>query len=63
MILLSKCKRLQATLGAKRTEWTKTETTAQPQCHRALEGPFRILMWGRLFKQTADGLGEGLHSI
>lgn len=32
MILLSKCKWLEAMLGAKNTEWTETKTTAQPQC-------------------------------
>lgn len=46
MILLSKCKWLEAMLGAKNTEWTETRITAQPQC-QASEGPFRILMWGR----------------
>lgn len=46
MILLSKCKWLEAMLGAKNTEWTETQTTAQPQC-QAPEDPYRILMWER----------------
>lgn len=59
MILLSKCKWLEAMLGAKNTEWTKTKTTAQPQCHR-VGGPLQNTDV-RTVPQNwqADGVGEG----
>lgn len=57
MILLSKCKWLEAMLGAKNTEWTETQTTAQPQC-QASEDPYRILMRGRCLRTRRPRSGR-----